>query len=191
MHGSRETGQPCPHTRKGNPCGRDGWMDGWISDGWMAGLDGIERWMDEWMDARQGHRATHACMHLLSVHDATRPKAAASLLSRLRCQVLVEVHSKVWIGFLMYELSCRMQSFFFLFRQRPQRKFRSPTFIAFPIVSVRLIMPTLIFNAAIRFCHPGCWAENLTMIPFRPTLFCDLKRRLFAVIHPSSPPMMN
>ena len=24
-------------------------------DGWMAGLDGIDAWMDEWMDARQGN----------------------------------------------------------------------------------------------------------------------------------------
>ena len=38
----------------------DGWMDGWISDGWMAGLDGIDRWMDEWMD---GCETGQPCSH--------------------------------------------------------------------------------------------------------------------------------
>ena len=108
-------------------------------------------------------------------------------------KVFVLVHIKIWIGILMYEKSSMMLTGFIRLRQRPQCKFRSPTFICLPIVSVRLIMPTRKFNASIRLCHPSCWAVNLSMIPFRPRLFADLKGRLahFAAIHPSSPPMMN
>ena len=228
----RETGQPCSHTRKGNPCGRDGWMDGWIDwigwiDGWMHGWtrdmatlfahsQGIDGWMDgwigfRWMDGWMRNRAT------LFTHPQGQPLRAPRMMMhvwsystmRLRALVLVRfystmrlrplgkvfvlVHIKIWIGILMYEKSSMMLTGFIRLRQRAQCKFRSPTFIGLPIVSVRLIMPTLKFNASIRFWHPSCWAENLSMIPFRPRLFVDLKRRLahFAAIHPSSPPMMN
>ena len=134
--------------------------------------------MNGWMDAKQGNpvhtparatlagatdddacmvllynatKAISSCPHTMRLRPLVLVRSYSTMRLRLRGKVFVLVHIKIWIGILMYEKSSMMLTGFIRLRQRAQCKFRSPTFIGLPIVSVRLIMPTLKFNASIRF----------------------------------------